>query len=110
MTAGRHDLNVHQGDNFQFTATFRDPLGQPLDLTGWTFRAQIRADVADRGDIVDEFTIGMAAGQVVLALDPEQTLLLPGGRLLYELEGTRPDGVVSTWLAGRVLTRLEVTR
>lgn len=70
--------------------------GQPVDTTGWTWRAQIRRH--PDADLLDEFTVttghtpddGTVASEVRLHLDPDHTRRIPNGAV-FDLEQLTPE-------------------
>lgn len=108
----RADLNIYQGDDFGATVSVLQD-GAPADLTGYTARAQIRQDVADRrGEVIAEITAAVSTSYILLSLTHEQTtaLRVRSGRYVWDLEITSPDAQITTILAGGVTITSEVTR
>ena len=44
MTAARYPIRIEQGATWRTVLTVKDDTGQPVDLTGYTGRMQIRED------------------------------------------------------------------
>lgn len=79
---------------------------QPLDMTGWSFVAEIRA-TAESAQVIGEFDIdagSVADGKIILSIDAADTLDIAVGEYVWDLrmqddEGTsitpRPAGNVT---------------
>jgi len=66
---------IKRGQDWSFEATFRDPAGAILNLTGWTVEGQVW-DLDRTGKIADlgvTFPAGPSAGRVKFALTKLQT-------------------------------------
>lgn len=102
---------VRVGDTESLTLNLQNSDGTPINVTGRTYAAQIRA-TADATTVLASFTcaISNAAGGVVTATLPAATTaaLTPGVGVwdLQETNGT----VVTTLLAGPVTITQDVTR
>ena len=110
----RANLELYQGDDYSALVTVYEADGTtPVNLTGYTPRAQIRRDVADRAaEVLAEITIAIAdaaGGMLTLALDHDVTVTL-SGKLLWDLQLTDSLGGITTILAGAVNVTSEVTR
>ena len=86
--------------------------GVPEDVSGWTWRAQIRRsyDAA----LVDEFTIevvtpidGTVPNQVLLSLDTFQTATLKSG-YVFDLEQLIEHATPETWRTWWIVKRINV--
>lgn len=110
MGAARYLIRIEQGATWKPVLTLRD-----TDLTGYTARMQIRADI-DAADVLVELTTGDGitingpAGQITLLLDDTQTAALDWCDGVYDLELIDPDGNVMRLLKGPVEVDPEVTR
>jgi len=110
VSVERADLELYQGDDYFVTATVVGEDCEPLDLTGYTARAQIRRKSADaEPEVAAEMTAVVEGSSVLLTLDHTETATLKD-RYVWDLELTAPDGVVVTILAGYVKVIPEVTR
>ena len=107
MSPGSCPITVYRGDTWAMSVAVTDAAGNPIDLTGWQVRAQIRG-----GDtwLVDIDAVVVDDGQrISLSLSPEKTADLPGGGV-WDLETVEPGGMVRTLLAGPVRLTEDVTR
>ena len=110
MTPGKVDLPVpgemfYRGD--PFTQTFRFKIGTvPEDLTGITFRAQIRKN-ADAAAIVASFDVtdGSSSGEVTISMTAADTAALPRTGV-WDLQGS--DDI--TRIYGAITVTEDVTR
>lgn len=84
-------ITVYQGRTYRRKFTFND-----IDITAWTFLAQIRAGGADDNPPLAEFTYTILDGPngvMEIVLDPEDTEPLePDAVLWWDLEATTGDG------------------
>ena len=107
---GQADLYIYQGDDFTAVVTVLNEDGSEADITGYTAKAQIRGDVADKADVMAELTTFVQSPYVTLSLMHTETANLCGGRSVWDLELTSPEDTVVTVLAGRAFVTAEVTR
>lgn len=124
MAAGTYNFTIEQGTTVDKQITWKDPNGNPINLTGFTARMQIRSSVSSP-TILHEFTtenggitLGGATGVIhILAsatvtagwswpANPSQ--VLASG--VYDLELVSPTGVVTRLIEGTVTLDPEVTR
>lgn len=115
MTAGRYDIEIEQGATWLRTITVEDPNGEPINLTGYSARMQVRIGYdatsailtltsPDGGISIDPLT-----GTLSLTASATQTAAMPAGIHVYDLElviGTTVDRLV----AGRARVYPEATR
>lgn len=88
-------MDHKRGDTFNALCTLRDAANQPVDLTGWTIRSQVRNASGGLIDTFDIVTVNAAAGQ--FRLFKSTTPGWVAGTLYSDIEYTNPDGhVVST--------------
>jgi hypothetical protein len=104
-------LQIYQGDDFAATVTVVNADNTPADLTGYTPKAQIRRDVADRQPtVVMELTVTVGLpNSTYMSLTHEQTGLLTGS-YVWDLQITDASGAITTILAGSMSMTQEVTR
>lgn len=104
-------------------ATFRKRLvwstgtpAVPVDLTGYTARMQIRADIASPTvlhELTTEnggITLGGATGQIDLYISAAATAAFAWQAGVYDLELVAPNGDVTRLIEGTVQVSREVTR
>ena len=106
-TAAVYDVRMTQGDSFVEELTMEDGEGDLLDLSGYTFRSQLRR-TADNG-LVAEFAISVAGSVVTRSLSPAVTAGL-SGTYVHDFQWTDPQGRIRTLLSGEFEIEPEVTR
>lgn len=126
MSAGRYDLVIEKGATFSRIFTWKIPSATnptscpPLNLTGYTARAQIRATVAAADPPAIDLTsspaaglvLGGVAGTITMTITAAQTsaLTLTNNVGVWDIELTAPDSSVVRLLEGSVELRPDVTR
>lgn len=110
------DVTIPQGADWQLVIRYEagDPL-EPVDLTGWSARAQFRT--AYDGELVFDLTSeddgGITLnneGEIVLTLTNAQTAEAEAGRGVWDIELVSPSGQVMRLAQGRMVITPEVTR
>ena len=107
----KQNLSMTRGDTETVVITMADSAGAPINITGRTYRAQIRA-TKDSAAISASFSCSVTApanGEVTCTILPAVTSTLAVGISYWDLEETS-SGVVSTILAGTVNVLADVTR
>lgn len=106
------DLILTRGDTETLVVTITsDDAGTPINITGRTYRAQIRS-AQDSTTIKASFTCTVtagASGQVTCVLSAADCATLPSGQYFWDLE-ENASGVVTTILSGNVTVTADVTR
>ncbi len=114
--AGTLHLTIEQGATFNPVMTWKDQAGNPIDLTGYTARMQIRATVDDSTVIHElsttngELVLGGVAGTITFGIPATTTASFTFQEAVYDLELTALDGTVTRLLKGSVYLSPEVTR
>jgi stress response protein SCP2 len=109
-TPATKNLKFMRGDTQQLNITI-NVNGTPVNLEGYTFRAQIRTE-RNSGSIAASFTCTIpnpANGQVLAFLSAANSALLPDGVLFWDFEQT-VGGVVTTLMTGKCTVLADVTR
>lgn len=113
LSTGNVPLTVRTGDDESVTITFSDKTtGDPVNITGRTYRAQIRRTPTD-DVILASWTCNItngAAGVLTLTMADTVTATLTAGNAVWDLEETTAGGLVSTPLGGIVTILSDVTR
>ena len=116
MIAATYNIVCDQGATFDRTLTWKDNNGNPVDLTGYTARMQVRS-VVDSSVVLLSLTtansrivLGGVAGTVQLTVDPTVMAAVAGGQYVYDLELVSAGGSVSRLVMGTFTVRDEVTR
>jgi hypothetical protein len=107
---GKADLKLYRGDTRVWLVTFTADDGSDLDLSGRTWVAQIRSDLARTDPVVATVTVDdtdSATGTLTLTLPADEAANLgplndKGQAVLYWDLQSDDAGVVQTWLAGKV--------
>lgn len=125
VVLGVYDIYLNQGSTYYVAMRLLDALDQPIDLTNYDLRAQIRS-TASSATVLANFTIvkqdqtsPTGIGWFNMSLTAEQTAGIPAlpsdtacrtlTYLAYDLE-TELNGFVTRWLQGQVILSPEVTR
>ena len=111
---GKYNTEMYVGDNWQRTIVITDPADIPVDLTGYSARWQVRTDPAATTAVL---AISTAGGEIVVngttltaSVTGAVTALLATGAYYHDLELTTPGGVVTTYLAGILAIKQDVSR
>lgn len=112
MAAGTKNLTIEQGATFPMVITYKlKSTGQPIDLTGYAARLQIRKTVDSPTVLLDLMpTLGGASGTIDCSLTAAQTTALTFDSGVYDVTLTSPVGVVKRLLQGTVTLSKGVTR
>lgn len=116
MTATTQDLTIEQGATFDDTWTWTDSNGDPVNLTGYTARAQVRSQVTSSSTVVsvtsgNGLTLGGVAGTIRMQLSAATTAALTAPFSgVWDLEVESSGGVVTRLFSGTVTVTAEVTR
>lgn len=119
MTAGNYNVSIDRGFDWMLTLTWKDPNGNPYDLTGYSAAMKIRPAYADQTSVVyaslssigpsPEITLGGSAGTITLSLTGAATAAILPGSSVYDLRLTSPSGATTKLLEGIVSVTDEVT-
>jgi hypothetical protein len=116
MAAGKYDFYIEQGATFNRTIVWKDGNEDPVNLSGYTARMQVRKTVTADTPILTlttengKITLGGSAGTVILTLAPSDTDSLETFCGVYDLELQSASGFVTRLLEGQVTISREVTR
>lgn len=116
MSVAQYDFEIIQGATFTQPFVWKDGDGDPVDLTGYAARMQVRKSVQAKDVLLEATT---ANGRIVIyPLTGTFTLSLPAavtesldwlcGR--YDIELVASDGFVVRILEGTVSVSREITR
>lgn len=110
------DLTINQGATFELTITWNDSNGDPINLTGYTARMQVRETYSSSSTIISltqasGITLGGAAGTIAILISATTTAALTAPFSgVYDLELVSGAGVVTRVLQGAAVVTPEVTR
>jgi hypothetical protein len=115
VAAAQYDLTIEAGATFTKVFRWRNAEGDPIDLTGYTARMQIRETYASPTPLVSlttgsGITLEAADGVVNVEITADQTAALAARRGVYDLELEDASGFVTRLVEGKVTIRPEVTR
>jgi hypothetical protein len=114
--AGSLNLTIEQGATFNPVFTWKDQSGIPIDLSGYSGRMHVRAELEDVATLLEVTTangymiLGGSAGTVTLDVPASITAALDFDVAVYDLELESGTGEVTRLLKGTVLLSPEVTR
>lgn len=114
MATGTYDTTMNQGDTWRRNLKWNDSAGDPMDLTGYTARMQLRTSV-DSVDVVIELTTGNGRititlpNQIDVEISAEDTALIDPGSYKYDLEMIAGTDVHKL-LRGKIKVIAEVTK
>jgi len=114
--AGTYNITCQQGATLKRTLTWLEPNKDPINVTGYTARMQVR-ETADANTVVLELTtannritLGGTAGTIDLLVSANTTANLTPGLYVYDLEMVSGGGEVSRIVEGNFVVKAEVTR
>lgn len=122
MPAGTHDILLEQGADWALKVELRDEAGEPLDLTGWSARAQIRSAngldlIADLSGTQGGASSGIAfeeiegtPARIVLSRSAAQTAAMDFAEGVWSLETTDTSGKLERRLQGKATLSRRVIR
>ena len=105
------NLTITRGDTEVVVITINDNAGVPLNITGRTYRAQIRA-TKDSSVVSAAFVCvvtNAAAGEVTCTLTAGNASTLAVGKQYWDFEENY-SGIITTILAGTVTVLADVSR
>ena len=113
---GTYNFTINQGESFTRTLTWNDSDNNPIDLTNYTARMQLRCR-KDSNDIIislttenGRITLGGELGTIALKIDAIDTESLDFSDARYDLEMIDGSNIVTRLLEGIVKLNKEVTR
>ncbi len=114
--AANYDIVCDQGATFSRILTWQDSSANPVNLTGYTARMQVRA-TADSSTVLlslttenSRITLGGAAGTITLLVSATDTAAVTAGEYVYDLEVISSGGTVTRLIQGCFTVDAEVTR
>jgi hypothetical protein len=111
MSAGKHHIVIEQGSTFEMTLSLDEPAGTNKDLTGWSFRGQIKKSAYADGPSAtfSMIDLDLPNGIFKAVLSASVTTGMDVGIETYDVEMEHIDGTVIRLLQGRVTIASEVT-
>lgn len=114
LPAQELDLKIYRGDTVEpiLFELLQDDEITPINISGWTFAAQIREKQDDTA-VVAAFTAVITDapnGRFTLEMSAVLTDLLPKKTCVWDCQRTLPNGKKRTIVAGKVFTTRDVTK
>jgi hypothetical protein len=122
MAAPVYNTTVERGSTFQLTVTYKDASGTAVNLTGWTFRMQVRESQSAASTVltseggsptiaIDE--TNKATGVLIFSVTPTNTTAISPSTLTtayYDIEIQKTStGEVRRILQGKLNISPEIT-
>jgi len=105
------NLYIDAGADYSIIVTANQSNGDPLNLTGYTVKSQIRKSYASQTAYDFTATVySQLAGKIRLALTATQTSAIKPGRYLYDVEITSSIGEKRRVLEGIIIVTPEITQ
>ncbi len=108
-----YDINIYAGEDYILGLTLTAGNNVPVDLTGYSFRAQFRSAPAPAGAVFATFSTVVTnptAGTLDIKLSHGWTASMAGKSGTWDLMQTDSTGAVSYILRGKALVQPTVTR
>lgn len=105
------NLFVDAGSDYSNIVSVMATTGQPLDLTNYTVKSQMRKSYSS--STAYNFTTSIynaTNGKVKLELTAAQSEAIPPGRWLYDVEITSPSGTKTRVVEGIVTVTPQITQ
>lgn len=122
MSAARHNITIEGGADFPFRVTWEDSDDNPVNLTGYRVRWQIRQTADATAKLLDFDSNALASGMTLLepldesgvismnlsAAVTSALVMSPGA--VYDVTATSAGGAITRLLQGRANLSAGVTR
>lgn len=105
------DITCMQNDTFKLDMDWVDADSNPIDLTGYEFKAQVRKKSTNNVVLTFENTdfTKDASGNLLMSKDAAN-MDIKAGVYIYDLQSTETSsGDISTWLGGLFVVQGDVT-
>lgn len=115
MPGIKHDITIVQGEGAAFEYVYKDELGVPVNLTGYTGKAQVRKAFDSPAAVLDatsgngKVTIDALAGKVTIKWPGSETATVLAGPHVWDHFLYPPAGEPLQMLYGTVDVRARVT-
>lgn len=121
MSAANFPINVKQGSTWAMSMTFTDSNGNPIDVSGWTFAGQIRAEY-DSATILASMTFagGSSSNIMVATISAATSASIPVNastdyhltptKYAYDIKATKQDLSEDPILQGTAIITPGVTK
>ena len=109
--ASINNLFVDAGSTYSNIITVTASNGQPLNLTGYTVKSQMRKSYqSSTAYTFDASIFNTTGGKIRLQLTDEQSGAIPAGRWLYDVEITSSSGATTRVVEGIVTVTPQITQ
>jgi len=113
--AGLYNIVADQGATFTRNIMWKDANGNPVNVTDYTARMQVRQKYTSSSTVLSlvsptNITLGGGSGTVVVTASATTMAGIAGGDYVYDLEMVASNNVVTRLLQGSFSVRPEVTR
>ena len=106
--ASKANLVIDQGTTYSVTINLDDENGDPLNIGGYSSRAQMRKHYTSSNAVT--FSTALANGELTLSLTANQTSNIVSGRYVYDAELIDASGNVTRIVEGIITVTPEVSR
>lgn len=115
MAAAIYDFEIEQGTTINKPFVWKDSLGVPVTLIGYTARMQVRPTVSSTEVLLDATTLNgkivlSTLGGVTLTLSALETAAITWRKGKYDIELVSATGIVTRLVQGEITVSPEVTR
>tara|TARA_Y100001951_G_C11125631_1_gene175317 strand:+ start:172 stop:519 length:348 start_codon:yes stop_codon:yes gene_type:complete len=103
MAAGVYNLDIEKGIHFDVSFTLKDSDGDAIDVTDFTFKAEVKRR-AETG-LIKSFTVtktNASGGVIKLEMTGANTLDLPVGKLVWDLVAKDDADKIRRYIYGDV--------
>lgn len=112
--ADRYDFTLDQGSDWYLNITYKDSLGAPINLTGYTAAMQFRETPSSATAVLtltssSGIAITPSTGTLDIHATAIQTAALAAGKYVFDLE-LNNGGIVTRIVQGSCTVSAEVTR
>lgn len=112
MAASKYDFAIEQGSSFKISLVYKDPNGDPINLTNWCARLIWKTNTNNTQVFTTEnddygvykFTIDEAVGKLTLMIPANKTNQFTFNTAKYDLELQSPDDLYGG--GGKYIIRL----
>ena len=113
--AGLYNIVADQGATFTRNLHWFDSAGDPVNLTDYTARMQVRQRYVSTSTVLSltsasGITLGGSSGTIVVTASATTMAGISSGEYVYDLEMVASNGVVTRLVQGTFTVRPEVTR
>ena len=113
--AGQYNIVADQGATFTRNVHWFAADGDPINLTDYTARMQVRERFVSATPVLSlvsptNITLGGSSGSIVVTASATAMTAVGAGDYVYDLEMVASNGVVTRLLQGTFKVRPEVTR